>query len=284
MPYDRMDALRRDYASDNVHLDFAKLFLDGVAPGFTASFVEPYLAESGYDTASHDPDATLLIAPAALNDMLIALDQRGYTVKMHAVGDNAIRKGLDAIAAAREANGQSGLRHEIAHSNYVSDTDLQRFQDLGAVAELSPKMWFPNPGTPIQIALLGEDRVQKNHRIADLLAANAEMTYGSDWPAAAPDANPWSGLCGMLTRRNTDPAYPGVLSPEQAISLSDALPIFTINGARSLRMESQTGTLEAGKWADFLVLDRPLAETPPEEIAAVLPRATVWKGRIVHEA
>ena len=196
VPHDRMDQLRLRYASDNVRLDFAKLFLDGVAPGYTASFIEPYLAESGYDTSSYNPDSILLILPAALNEMLIELDRRGYTVKMHAVGDNAIRKGLDAIEAARTANGQSGLRHEIAHSNYVSDADLLRFRGAGAVAELSPKMWYPNPGTPVQIALLGRERVQKNHRIADLLKAGAKMTYGSDWPAAAPDANPWTGLWG----------------------------------------------------------------------------------------
>ena len=284
VPYDEMDRLRRTYASDNIRLDFAKLFLDGVAPGFTASFIEPYLSESGYDADSHDPDATLLIPPSALNKMLIELDRRGYTVKMHAVGDNAIRKGLDAIAAARSANGQSGLRHEIAHSNYVSDEDLSRFRALGAVAELSPKMWFPNPGTPVQTALLGKARVQKNHRIADLLAAGAEMIYGSDWPAAAPDANPWTGLSGMLTRRNTDPAYPGTLAPEQAISLSEALPIFTVNGARSLNMERETGSLKAGKSADFVILKEHLPDIQPEEIAAISPTATIWKGRIVFMA
>lgn len=284
VPFERMDDLRRTYSSANLRLDFAKLFLDGVAPGFTASFLDPYVAESGYDVASHDPDATLLIAPDVLNRMLIELDQRGYTVKMHAVGDNAIRKGLDAIAAARQANGQSGLRHEIAHSNYVSDRDLSRFRALGAVAEQSPKMWYPNPGTPVQIAFLGRDRVQRNHRIADLLSHGAELIYGSDWPASAPDANPWSGLSGMVTRRNTDPTYPGVLAPEQAISLHDALPIFTRNGARSLGMEQDTGSLTVGKWADFIVLEKALAEVAPAELAATQPRATICRGQIVHHA
>lgn len=283
VPYNEMDRLRKTYASENIRLNFAKLFLDGVAPGFTASFIEPYLAESGYDVRSHDADATLLIPPDELNEMLIQLDQRGYTVKMHAVGDNAIRKGLDGIAAARRVNGQSGLRHEIAHSNYVSDSDLYRFTQLGAVAEQSPKMWYPNPGTPVQIAFLGADRVQKNHRIADLLAQGAELTYGSDWPAAAPDANPWTGLAGMITRRNFDPTYPGVLAAEQAIPLEAALPIFTTNGARSLGMEDETGALKSGAWADFIVLKENLSEIAPEEIGDTLPTATVWKGRIVHD-
>ncbi len=251
-------------------------------PGFTASFLAPYLAESGYNVASHDPDATLLLDPQLLCETVAELDRRGFVVKMHAVGDNAIRRGLDAIEAARKANGPSGLRHEIAHTNYVSDADLGRFAALGAIAEMSPKMWFPNPATPIQTALLKGQTGFKNHRIADLLAAGAELAYGSDWPAAAPDANPWSGLSGMLTRQNADPAYPGILSAEQAISLEQTLPIFTINGARTLRMEAETGGLTAGKWADFIVLDKPLADLAPPEIAAIEVRQTVWKGQLVH--
>ena len=283
VPFDAMDELRKKYSHENLHLNFAKIFIDGVAPGFTASFLEPYMPESGYDVASHDPDRTLLIPRDKLNNMLIELDDRGYTVKMHAVGDNAIRAGLNAIEAARSANGMSRLRHEIAHCNFVSDKDLSRFKLLEAVAELSPKMWYPNPGTSIQISLLGDKRMQKNHRVKDLLKAGAEMIYGSDWPAAAPDANPWSGLSGMITRCNSDPSYPGVLAPHQAISLFDALPLFTTNGARALGMEGLTGKLEQGYWADFIVLDEDILKMPPEQIAFVKPKMTIWKDQIVYE-
>ena len=282
VPYEMMDRLRREYASTNIRTNFAKLFLDGVAPGHTASFSEPYLASSGYDVDAHDPGLTLLMAPELLNKTVIELDRRGYVIKMHAVGDNAIRKGLDAIEAARNANGTSGLRHEIAHSAFVSDQDLGRFNQLDAIAEMSPKLWFPNAATPAQIAVLGEDRLQKAHRIADLLAAGAEMTYASDWPASAPDANPWVGLSGMITRRNCDPDFFGVLAENQAISLDEALPLFTTNGARSLGMENETGSLSAGKWADFIMLDKPLAEMDAVEIGNTHVQQTVWKGKVVH--
>lgn len=282
IPFDTMDQWRRRYRSENLRLDYAKLFLDGVAPGFTASFIEPYLASSGYRADTHDPDATLLIAPAALGEMLAELDRRGYLVKMHAVGDNAVRKGLDAIAHARAVNGPSGLRHEIAHANFVADADLPRFRALSAVAEQSPKMWYPNPGTEVQRRLLGEERLLKNHRIGDLCAAGAELIYGSDWPAAAPDADPWVGLAGMLTRRNPDPNYPGELAPQQAIGLASALPIFTVNGARALGMEDDTGTLRAGKCADFITLDRDITRVSAPEIARARPTTTVWKGTVVY--
>lgn len=282
VPYEVMDRLRWEYASTNIRTNFAKLFLDGVAPGHTASFSEPYLASSGYDADAHDPDATLLMAPELLNETVTELDRRGYVTKMHAVGDNAIRKGLDAIEAAQNNNGISGLRHEIAHSAFVSDQDLGRFKQLGAIAEMSPKMWFPNAATPAQIAVLGEDRLQKAHRIGDLLAAGVEMTYGSDWPASAPDANPWVGLSGMITRRNINPDFSGVLAKNQAISLNDALPLFTINGARSLGMGNEIGSLSAGKWADLIILDKPLAGMDAMEIGNIQVKKTVWKGDVVH--
>jgi predicted amidohydrolase YtcJ len=88
--YDELERLRKSYRSENLRTDFAKLFVDGVAPSFTASFSEPYLASAGYDVAGHMPDATLLISPEEHAEMLIELDRRGFTVKMHAVGDNAI--------------------------------------------------------------------------------------------------------------------------------------------------------------------------------------------------
>lgn len=276
-----MTRLRETYRSENLRTDFAKLFLDGVAPGHTASFTEPYLESSGYDAASHEPDATLLLDPRALAAAVTALDAAGYTVKMHAVGDNAIAKGLDAIAAARAANGQSGLRHEIAHSVFVADADLARFKALGAVAELSPKLWMPNAATPAQIAVLGEARLEKAHRAKDLLTAGAEMIYASDWPASAPDADPWTGLAGLITRRDVTGRFAGSVAPDQALGLSEALPMFTTQAARSLKMEGQTGQIKAGLWADFIVLDKPLAQMSPEEIGAARPLETRWKGACV---
>jgi len=281
--YDELERLRKSYRSENLRTDFANLFVDGVAPSFTASFSEPYLASAGYDVAGHMPDATLLISPEEHAEMMIELDRRGFTVKMHAVGDNAISKGLDAIAAARRTNGMSGLRHEIAHASFIADADVARFRALDAIAELSPKLWAPNAATPSQIKVLGAQRLEKIYRLKDLHAANAEMTYASDWPASAPDANPWTGLAGMLTRRDVTGQFTGTVAPSQAISLAEALPLFTTNGARSLKMETETGSLTAGKWADFITLPKPLSEMAPEEIGACTPLQTRWKGRVVYE-
>lgn len=284
VPPDEIARLRASYARPGLRLDYAKLFLDGVAPAYTASFLAPYLPKPGYDPATHDPDATLLLPPEVLNATVTALDALGFCVKMHAVGDNAVRKGLDAIAAARAANGSGGPRHEIAHSTFVGDADLPRFADLDAVAEVSPKLWMPNAGTAAQRAVLGAERLDQVHRIRSLLAAGAEVIFGTDWPASAPDANPWTGLAGMISRTDPTGRYPGAVAPAQAIPLDDALPLFTVNGAKAMGMTGQTGVLAAGAWADFIVLDRDIRTLTAEEIGAVTVKRTVHKGQTVYEA
>ena len=282
VPYEEMERLRTEYKTENIRTGFAKLFLDGVAPSFTASFIEPYLEIAGYDATGHNAADVLLIDPDTMADTMTELDARGFVVKTHAVGDFAVRTTLDAIEAARKRNGYSGLRHEVSHCPFVTDADLGRFAQLDAVAEMSPKLWFPNPATAGQIRVLGQKRVERLHPFRSLLEAGAEMIYASDWPAAAPDANPWTGLAGMISRQNHSGSFSGTVGADQAISLEDALPLFTQNPVRALGMQQETGSLEAGKWADFIVLDRPLDHMTPAEIAQVEVQVTVWKGQMVH--
>jgi predicted amidohydrolase YtcJ len=275
----RLADLRARYVSPNLHTGFAKLFLDGVPIARTAAFLAPY---PGTDPAHHDPDAMLLIPPAALNAEVTALDAAGFVVKMHAVGDRAVQAGLDAIAAARGANGMSGLRHEIAHANFIAPGDLARFAALQAVAEVSPKLGMPNPVTGGQRQVLGDARVDSCYPIRSLLGAGAEVVYGSDWPAAALDANPWTGLAGMLSRADPLGVYPGTVGLHEAITLDQALPLFTRNSARALGLEGQTGQIMVGASADMIVLERGLETLSVEEIAGVTPHATLFAGALVY--
>jgi hypothetical protein len=203
---------------------------------------------------------------------------------MHAVGDRAVQAGLDAIEAARQANGFSGLRHELAHTPFVQPTDLPRFRALDAVAEVSPKLWFPNPVTSGQRMVLGDARTERCHPIGDLMRAGATVIYGSDWPAAAADANPWTGLAGMIGRRDATGQFPGTLGANQAISLDAALTVMTANGARAMGAEGRTGRLAAGYSADLVVLPKGINDMTLEETATIEPLATLFEGRCVHGA
>ncbi|MDX5356407.1 MAG: amidohydrolase [Rhodobacterales bacterium] len=281
VPIEDLQALRARYRTQHLDTGFAKLFLDGVPIARTVAFCAPY---PGQQPAGHDPDAMLLIAPDRLAEELILLDGAGFTVKMHAVGDRAIQVGLDAIAAARAANGPSGLRHEIAHSNFIRPQDIARFAALDAVPEVSPKLWYPNPVTPGQRQVLGEARAESCHPVRSLLDAGAAVIYGSDWPAAAPDADPWTGLAGMITRTDPTGRHPGSVGADQAIELERALPVFTTNAARALRLDGVTGVLAAGASADLMLLDRPLDGLDAPDLGAIRPLATLFEGEMVFGA
>lgn len=283
VPLDTLIRWRERYRRPHLHTGFVKLFLDGVAPTHTAAFFEPYANCLACDPVPHDPDAQLLIEPAELQRELIALDRAGFTVKMHAVGDRAANAGLDAIAATRAANGASGLRHEIGHCSFVRASDHARFAALDATAEVSPRLWFANPITPMQIVALGAQRTNRCHQIRALLDAGAEVVYGSDWPAAAVDANPWLGLAGMVTRKHPLGLFEGAVGADQAITLEQALPLFTRNAARAMGLEQRVGMLRAGHSADFIVLDAPIGAMSPRELASVRPLRTVFEGSTVFE-
>ena len=280
--FSELERLRKKYKSENIKTDFAKLFLDGVAPSFTASFFSPYTLESGYNISNHNPEDTLLIETEHLNKTLIELDRRGFTTKIHAVGDYAIHIALNAIENARIENGFSGLRHEIAHCPFIKKNDIQRFKSLEVIAEVSPKLWFPNANTKNQIYVLGNERLQGCHPIKSLLNAGAVVTYASDWPAGSPDANPWIGLAGMISRKDPHNIFDGYVGKNEAISIKKALPIFTKNGAKSLGMEHETGTISINKWADFIVLNKSIKSQSIYEIANIQVHRTVWKGRTVY--
>ncbi len=280
-PMETLELWRTKYRSEHIHTGFIKLFLDGVAPSLTAAFLEPYMACTGCDPASYKADDLLLVDPQTLAREVAEFDRRGFVVKMHAVGDRAVRAGLDAVEFARATNGHSGLRHEIGHTSFVSEQDYSRFRDLNVVAEMSPRLWFPNPVTPGQYKVLGPVRTHRCHQIRSLLDAGAQLTYGSDWPAAAADPNPWVGLAGMLTRRNPFGLFEGVLGEEQAVSLEQALPLFTSNAARALGLEALTGGIAPGMSADFIELEQTLFGASAREIAQTQPLRTVFEGKVV---
>ena len=119
--------------------------------------------------------------------------------------------------------------------------------------------------------------------LCDLLEAGAPVLAGSDWPAAVPSMDPWIGIEAMVTRRNPSGKTTGALWPEQAISAEQALRIFTIEGAKALRLEAETGSIKVGKNADMIVLDQNLFSISQDEIADTAVVMTLFAGEVVHQ-
>lgn len=277
LDFDAIDAVHRAHQTRLVDTRFVKIFLDGVpTPARTAAMLAPYLP----DSAGNRTPGMLHVNPDTLARDLVELDKRGYTVKMHAAGDRAIRVGLDAIAAARAANPGSTLRHELAHAGYIDVADLPRFASLNAVAELSPVIWYPSPIIDAVINTVGE-RGKHYWPMRTLVDLHTPMAAGSDWPSVVPSMDPWSGVEAMVTR--ADPLHAGgaKLWPEQAITLAEALRIYTLGGAEAMRRDDDTGSIKVGKSADFIVLDRNLFKVPVEQVSDVRVLETYFQGRRV---
>lgn len=282
LDYAAIAAERDRYATDHVHTNFVKLFLDGVpTPARTAAMLAPYVAD-----ATHGDNFTggLHIAPDLLTADVIKLDEMGFTMKIHTTGDRSVRVALDAIEAARNANGDSGLRHELAHAGYVHPQDVARFSQLNVVADFSPYIFSPSPIIQAVISAVGSERGSRYWPTRDLLDAGAHIAAGSDWPAAVPSANPWLGIEALVTRKDPTASTPGTLWAEQRIELDEALEIFTIAGARALRLDQLTGSVEVGKSADIIVLNHNLFEVQPEQLGDTTVHQTYFEGKLVYAA
>ena len=266
---------RNKYAASNIDTDFAKIMLDGIPPTYTAALLEPYEPSELHGS---DHRGKLMLTPDELNADVIKLDSQGLTIKMHATGDRSARVALDAVEAARKANGDSGLIHEVSHAEIIHEDDIPRFAELNVAAEMCPILWYPIPGLDWKL-WLGEERA-KVWPVKTLLASGALVIYGSDWPVV-PTPNPWPGIEAMVTRSdpNSDTHAPDW--PEQAISLEATLRIFTINGAIANKVGDSSGSIEVNKDADFIVLDRNIFEVPISDVGQTQVLLSVVNGKTI---
>ena len=280
-------------ASPSVTVRNAKLFLDGVYnnPAFTGAMVEPYFVNAGTATEARWQPGTyrgpdVYFKATALSALMIGLGRAGIDPHMHADGDRAVRAGLDAIAAMRRALPGADIRPGIVHAEVVTPADYGRFKALATFPVLSFQWEKPAADTVDQARnYLGLERWRTLEPAGVLLAAGAEVAFGSDWPVDRLDE--WFALKVAVMRTNAaaaGPAYAGRLGDDPGLSPIQALRAATIVAARELHEDRVTGSLEVGKFADLIVLDRNPLAIPGEQIAEVQVLQTVVGGHVVYEA
>ena len=280
-------------ARPSMQVRHAKLFMDGViaAPAFTGAMLEPYLVNRG---TARKPDwqagpskgPASFFSMAVLKATLGELARAGIDPHIHADGDRAVRESLDAIESHRATPDGKRLRPVLAHNEIVVPSDYPRFAKLDVTPVLSFQWAKPAPDTVGALkAYLGAARYETVEPQAVLLGAGARVAYGSDWPVDPLDI--WFALKVGVTRNAAPDAgkeYIGRLTSQPGMPRAAALRAIMMNAAYTLRQESTTGSLEVGKLADLVVLDRNFFTIADEEIADIRVLQTVVGGKVVYPA
>lgn len=256
--------------------DFVKIFLDGVPPTRTGAFLEPYLPDELHGDHFH---GDTLLDSAELTDWLRRVAEVGISAKIHCTGDASVHAVLNAVETLR-GEGFTETRYQVAHGQFVHPDDIPRFAALGVSADISPFIWVPGPIVEAIREVLPRDRADRMQPNRSLIDAGAIVAGGSDWPVSA-SPNAWEGIHGLVTREDPSGEYPGTLWPEEAITLDEAIAVFTINAAEAMGLAEETGSLEVGKSADFVLLDRDPFAHPANELVRTRVDETWFAGRRV---
>jgi hypothetical protein len=252
---EELAAASRSLPPGRLRANSVKLMLDGVIETYTAALVDPYLDASGAPTTNRGID---FIDPGALREIVTRLDAVGLQPHFHALGDGAVRYALDAVEAARAANGMSDTRPHLAHIQVIHPDDVPRFARLGAVGNAQPLWACREPQMDqLTIPFLGRERSTWQYPFASLLRAGVRLAMGSDWAVSTPDPlqeievaveRVWPGSRGQL---------PPFL-PDERLTLEQAIHGFTMGSAYVNHLDGETGSITVGKLADLAIVDRDL--------------------------
>jgi predicted amidohydrolase YtcJ len=250
--------------------------LDGCPESATGSMLAPY---EGHFGEEHDRGIQF-VEEGTLAQALVRLDALGFQVHQHALGDRAVRSALDAIQAARAANGWNDHRHHIAHLQLPDPADIPRLRPLGVVANIQPLWSCPDPMIETLTRPRVGERADHLYPIGDIVRSGAVVAMGSDWPVTSP--NVFEEMQVAVTRQVIGAgADAPVLDATQRITLAEAIVGFT-RGSAYVNHDDDAGSIEEGKRADLLVLDRNPFAGSVYEIADTAVTTTISAGRIVH--
>jgi hypothetical protein len=271
----RLRDLRTRFSSSRIRPTAVKLFVDGVIEARTAALLAPYLDRKG--------DAGKPIyEPDRLKDLAVALDRAGFQIHVHAIGDRAIRMTFDAFAYARARNGAHDARHTITHLELIDPDDIPRFRVLGAIANFQA-LWANGDEYLSRLTepTLGPKRSRWLYPIASVVRTGAVVSGGSDWSVSS--LNPLDAIeMGITHQQPDEPAQPP-WNPAERVDLATMIAMYTINAAYQNHLERETGSIEPGKLADLVILERNLFGVPVEEIHQVRVVQTLLEGKTVFE-
>jgi predicted amidohydrolase YtcJ len=271
---DELVAVRGEVKSQRVRPVAAKIFADGVIESKTAALLEPYLDRPGFRGEAN-------WSPEALNAIVARLADADFNVHIHAIGDRGIRMSLDALEAAQSRTSARGQRHQIAHLELIDPADIPRFRKLGVIANFQALWAFADDYVvDLTWPALGPARNRWIYPIGSVVRAGGMLALGSDWSVSS--LKPLDAIQVAITRQGLEEPRRPPMVPEEAIDLPTALAGYTIGSAYANGLEKDTGTIEVGKAADLVVIERNLFEVSPFEIAKQRVLLTLVDGKPVH--
>ncbi len=264
---------REEYKNvPHLHVTGVKVFADGVVefPSQTAHMTKPY--------RNTGRNGDLLFDPQKFAELCVMADKQGLIVHVHAIGDGAVKAALDGIAAARKANGNSGLPHTLTHEQFVRPADFPRFRELGVVSALQ-LFWADASNDTIEIVkpYLDPEIYKWQYPARSILDNGGIISGASDWPVST--ANVFKGIYQAETRKGPE----GVLDPSQDMPREAMFYAYTRNSAHAMNMES-IGTIAPGKRADLALLDRDVLTVSPERMRDTKVLWTMVAGKTVYRA
>ena len=272
--FEFMDS-REAWRRPNIDVDSVKIYMDGVIEFGTSPLLEPY----------EDPkygSGEFFYEQDVVDRYFTRLDSMGLQIHVHAIGDAAVRRALDAFEAMRAANGMSDNRHQIVHLQLIHEDDRPRFGDLSIAAVFQPLWAYPDPAVlDLDIPMLGEERTWQMYPIASIQDTGGRIVGGSDYWVT--DLDPLLAIETAITRQDPWTNEGPVLNAAERVDLATMIEAYTINGAYQMGLEDEQGSIEVGKRADLVVLDRNLFELASSEINEARVTMTIFDGRTVYE-
>jgi predicted amidohydrolase YtcJ len=276
----KMTEVHGRIGTELVRANVLKIVGDGTQGGYTAWLLEPY---------ADDPNSTggSPFTVEQWHRIVRDADAAGFDVHVHACGERTVRVALDAIADAIAANPARDRRHAVAHLVYVEGDDNERFGKLGVIAQFSANWLSADPDTLINMgARYGAPRKDLLYRPRDVLASGGRISLGTDWPAAGyfSTYKPLDSIQIGVTRQLIGEPDAPVLAPaDQRLTVAEAVHANTLGAAYQIRLDDEVGSLEVGKLADLIVLDRNILEIDPHDIHRATVTMTMMNGQIRHE-